>query len=155
MKIRNTILTRALYPELATRYGPQRRVTHLVTLYRQPAWRHMLATVYETYTEIITPLAARLEPHFTAGHQLACDDDCGEVITADGDETRACVYIPWTSRQDERCFDLAHDDREDVVEIELTEQQYAALLRPKRGTRGQKDRRRTGGRDDAVPERSA
>lgn len=93
-------------------------VYNLVT-YAQPKPRRWLALAYHHVWERLTWRALRyLERPAVARHGVRCRRQGG--CDRDDEGYSLCSYIPWTNRQDLRCFDLMTHGRAEMSRSPLS-----------------------------------
>jgi hypothetical protein len=91
---------------------------YLVT-YRQPKPRRWLALAYHHVWERLTWRTLRyLEGPARARHAVMCER-LGGCADTQGEEW-LCDYIPWTNRQDDRCFHLMMLGRTELTRSPLS-----------------------------------
>lgn len=111
--------------EVPTRY--------MVRLYQQPIWRRWRWRFYHQIWEPITWRAyLKLDKPITRLHKWRCPNNCGWATYPDGRTEDICGYIPWSVRQDLRCYDWEHDHDSTVAEIEVSKMQYNLMNRRSR-----------------------
>jgi hypothetical protein len=102
--------------------------TFRARFYAQPLPRKLAALAYHHVWERLTePAARRLEPLLTARHRRGCHDNCAVGWDTEDNLRPICAYIPVGAQRDLRCFDLSHEARQDLGEVDV-EPQLAVRL---------------------------
>ncbi len=99
---------------------------HFIVMYEQPLWRWLIAKAYHHW-DMQTGRFTIIDRVQAQVHKLRCNDDCGFWTDRDGNTDPGCCFMPFTVKQDLRCYELSRRDRDDLFEIEITEEQAQDL----------------------------
>jgi hypothetical protein len=111
---------RGIYTEVTRCYSgdPLEPGVYLKYVYTQPIIRHVIAEAYHRYETASWRIWRVIEKPFIRWHDRRCtgeaDSFCSLAWDGDDNVVPWCGYMPFTNRQDLRCYELRMVGRRDL-----------------------------------------
>jgi 2-oxoglutarate dehydrogenase complex dehydrogenase (E1) component-like enzyme len=109
-----------VYKEVLLILGPEKDdVDYLLLTYSQPKTRHWIAFGHRVWERLTWRPLRRIEKPFWNYHEKHCQVDCAQALNDQGKWVPMCGYVPLSTRQELRNYDLEHAGRKKVSEVHV------------------------------------
>ena len=112
-----------IYNEVVRSSGVDRKNRYILRDFEQPAYRRLIGELYRGWSSLTYPVLKRIEKPLRCRHLSRCHGCTWAYDSRLGERVRVCGYIPLTSRQDLRHFDLTVKGRIQYRQCECELQQ--------------------------------